>query len=360
MSVFDGTAQPGDRMSEYQRVASEGGLSLKRKAKRLAALTEVLYSGEPVLALTTGTQEGHLRESLIALTDRRILILKNDPREAVSLDLARVVRVAATQGANLGQLEIELQDMKWAISLAHSRSVTLFARRAEAARLERADPRQVSTAQLHYQDVTPVTPIQPPHQAPVTALPAFEHPPGSLAQPVAPEVRQIPAGRSVADATRHPSLPSVGEVIDPGEQVTFSTTASDTALAAFVALTDRRVLAVATTVSGDTQTMATDLEQIRSISGHAGENFGTIQIDDGTQTWSIPLIQNDMVEPFINRVQEAIEARRPPTPPPAQGAAHDAAAGVNIADELEKLAALMERGLLTPEEFAAQKAKLLG
>lgn len=360
MSVFDGTAQPGDRTSEYQRVASEGGLSLKRKTKRLAALTEVLYAGEPVLALTTGTQEGHLRESLIALTDRRILILKNDPREAVSLDLARVVRVTATQGANLGQLEIELQDMKWAISLAHSRSVTLFARRAEAARLERADPRRASTADLHYQDVTPVTPIQPSHQAPATALPAFEQAPGSLAQPVVPEVRQISAGRSATDAMRHPTPPSVGDVIDPGEQVTFSTTASDTALAALVALTDRRVLAVATTASGDTQTMATDLGQIRSISGHTGEDFGTIQIDDGAQTWSIPLIQNDMVEPFINRVQEAIDALRPPAPPPAQGAAHDTTAGVNIADELEKLAALMERGILTPEEFAAQKAKLLG
>ena len=30
-----------------------------------------------------------------------------------------------------------------------------------------------------------------------------------------------------------------------------------------------------------------------------------------------------------------------------------------IADELEKLASLMERGILTPEEFAHQKAKLL-
>lgn len=33
--------------------------------------------------------------------------------------------------------------------------------------------------------------------------------------------------------------------------------------------------------------------------------------------------------------------------------------GASLADELDKLAALKEKGHLTPEEFAAQKAKLL-
>ena len=32
---------------------------------------------------------------------------------------------------------------------------------------------------------------------------------------------------------------------------------------------------------------------------------------------------------------------------------------IDIADQLEKLASLMERGLLAPEEFAQQKVKLL-
>ena len=359
MSALDGMAQGSDRMAEFQRVASEGGLSLKRKTKRLAALTEVLVAGEPVLALTSGTQEGHVRESLLALTDRRILILKNDPREAVSLDLARIIRIAATQSASFGQMDIWLQDMKWAITLAHSRSVTLFARRAEAARLERADPRSASTIHLDYQTVTPAVPVQLP-QAPTPALPAFEHAPGQLVQPVAHEIRQISAGGPAVEPVQPPRPPSVNDVVEPGEQVVFFTTASDANLASLVALTDRRVLVVAKTSSGDTQTMASDLDQIKSISGHAGANFGAVQIDDGAQTWSIPLIQNDMVEPFINRVQEAIEARRPPAPPPAASPIHGAPAGVNIADELEKLASLMERGILTPEEFAAQKAKLLG
>mgnify|MGYP000219923780 CR=1 FL=1 len=38
----------------------------------------------------------------------------------------------------------------------------------------------------------------------------------------------------------------------------------------------------------------------------------------------------------------------------------NAAGGVSAADELNKLAELRERGLLSEEEFAAQKAKILG
>ena len=37
----------------------------------------------------------------------------------------------------------------------------------------------------------------------------------------------------------------------------------------------------------------------------------------------------------------------------------DAAGAVSVADELEKLAGLKDKGVLTEEEFAAQKAKLM-
>lgn len=37
-----------------------------------------------------------------------------------------------------------------------------------------------------------------------------------------------------------------------------------------------------------------------------------------------------------------------------------AAPAVDVASQLEKLAALMEKGILTKEEFDAQKKKLLG
>lgn len=45
---------------------------------------------------------------------------------------------------------------------------------------------------------------------------------------------------------------------------------------------------------------------------------------------------------------------------PEQNYAPEPTAQVDVADELQKLATLKEQGVLTEEEFATQKAKLLG
>jgi hypothetical protein len=47
-------------------------------------------------------------------------------------------------------------------------------------------------------------------------------------------------------------------------------------------------------------------------------------------------------------------------PPPPQAAAPAPAGETSVIDQLKELGALKEQGILTEEEFAAQKAKLLG
>jgi Short C-terminal domain len=47
-------------------------------------------------------------------------------------------------------------------------------------------------------------------------------------------------------------------------------------------------------------------------------------------------------------------------PPPAPAPAPAASGGDDISAEIQKLAAMKDQGLLTEEEFAAAKAKLLG
>jgi hypothetical protein len=47
-------------------------------------------------------------------------------------------------------------------------------------------------------------------------------------------------------------------------------------------------------------------------------------------------------------------------PAPAVAPAPAPAPAVNVAEQLKELAALKDQGILTEEEFAAQKAKLLG
>ena len=50
----------------------------------------------------------------------------------------------------------------------------------------------------------------------------------------------------------------------------------------------------------------------------------------------------------------------PPEPAPAPAAPPPAAPAADPIEQLKELAQLKEQGILTPEEFAAQKARILG
>src|ERR1700753_3357164 len=60
----------------------------------------------------------------------------------------------------------------------------------------------------------------------------------------------------------------------------------------------------------------------------------------------------------IDDLEQQQQGARPPPPAPAAPAAP--AAGSSMADQLGQLADLHQQGILTDDEFAAAKAKLLG
>jgi len=60
------------------------------------------------------------------------------------------------------------------------------------------------------------------------------------------------------------------------------------------------------------------------------------------------------------KAQGAQQAQAAPAPPPAPAPAAAPAGDVDITGELTKLAEMRDNGILTDEEFAAAKAKLLG
>lgn len=63
----------------------------------------------------------------------------------------------------------------------------------------------------------------------------------------------------------------------------------------------------------------------------------------------------------MQREQQYAAAAPPPPPPPAPAPAPPAAGGAgDTIAQLKELAALKEQGILTDEEFAAQKARILG
>ena len=89
-----------------------------------------------------------------------------------------------------------------------------------------------------------------------------------------------------------------------------------------------------------------------------------VNVKKGLTNWSITIttsgidIEVEKLQP-VKRVQAFADAinsgRSTSAPPPAA-----AGGATDVATQLEKLAGLMDAGLLTADEFAAQKAKLLG
>lgn len=363
MSAFDGTDHPSDRMSEYQRVASEGGLSLKRKTRRLEALSAVLAPAEAVLALSAGTAEGNLRENLLTVTDHRILILKDDPGEAVSLDLGRVVKITAKRGFGSGQIDILLQDMRVKITVAHNDSVVLFARRAEEARRNRQEADLSATVHPHYAPDPDDARSVPRSSGHASAAPYRDRETAEIGTPDLIETRPItaPMQQPLSSDAQPARMPALREIVEQDEQILLFTTGTSAEGTTLVAVTDRRVVVMEQRSTGEVQTSAFELNGIDSIAGEAGPEFGQIKIEYGGNLRTIGMIKADMVQPLVNLTQELIRERKPPPPKPlpAPEAASSTGSPVDVADQLEKLASLMERGILTPEEFAQQKAKLL-
>ena len=63
--------------------------------------------------------------------------------------------------------------------------------------------------------------------------------------------------------------------------------------------------------------------------------------------------------PLALQIRTRVAAVREPTPPVAEPTPHNEAAAPDIAEQIEKLAALKEKGILTEDEYAAKKAELL-
>jgi hypothetical protein len=70
----------------------------------------------------------------------------------------------------------------------------------------------------------------------------------------------------------------------------------------------------------------------------------------------MPLVSDARQKKLVERQSQYIHQVNPVAAAPAAAAA----APVDVADQLKKLADLRDQGILSDEEFAAQKAKLLG
>ena len=99
-----------------------------------------------------------------------------------------------------------------------------------------------------------------------------------------------------------------------------------------------------------------DYADTNSIEGYQGRFFGAITIYVAGNRQDVKHVPNDqahLVAEFIrNKVNELREQ--------SQSASTPARAPASVADELLKFSELLEKGIISQEEFDAQKAKLLG
>jgi hypothetical protein len=99
-----------------------------------------------------------------------------------------------------------------------------------------------------------------------------------------------------------------------------------------------------------------DLDKVNSVTSSTGLIFGSITIQDGASSRLINNVSKKSIVAFTNKIQGAIEARKTPQQQPQKNASNEVD---DVTAKLERLASLLEKGILTPEEFAQQKAKLL-
>ncbi len=127
-----------------------------------------------------------------------------------------------------------------------------------------------------------------------------------------------------------------------------------------IAITDRRLLLLVDPLLATNQHKAFRLTDISAVHRDGGFITGGFRFrESGGGQRKITKMLQASAEATVAKLQAAIDAAHSPkTPPPhVQGSRPS---GTDVADQLEKLANLVERGFLTPEEFAEQKAKLLG
>lgn len=121
-------------------------------------------------------------------------------------------------------------------------------------------------------------------------------------------------------------------------------------------LTDRRLLFI---VDGMMSKTSEDfpLSKVSSVGWNGGMLLGTITIFASGNKAEIKNVHKDNGKDFVDRVRPRL-ADKPAAAAPAPTIVHQGPP-LDLADQLSKLAALRDQGILSDDEFAAQKAKLL-
>lgn len=124
-----------------------------------------------------------------------------------------------------------------------------------------------------------------------------------------------------------------------------------------IVCTEKRVVFLDKGMTYGLKQRETPLERINSIEQTTGMIFGSIGIWDGASHMEITYVAKRTVRPFVEAVNRAREALKLVKGSNRQSTNNS---GADLATQLEHLADLRDRGILTDEELQTQKSKILG
>ena len=144
------------------------------------------------------------------------------------------------------------------------------------------------------------------------------------------------------------------EILQDGEQVIAFTSGLMDGNTWLLTLTDRRIIFLDKGIIFGLKQQSIPLNKINAISGKTGLLFGSIQITEGAKTHKIDNVWKKTVKIFTNKVQEAIC-----TPVNQSASSYSANTAPDKYSQLEKLADLKAKGIISAKEYNAEKAKIL-
>jgi hypothetical protein len=142
------------------------------------------------------------------------------------------------------------------------------------------------------------------------------------------------------------------EHLHQGEQVVNLAAGTYDGKQGIVALTDQRLLFVFHGLTGHAVEDFPLLEGLTNVQTKAGMVSGDLTVYAAGKSTVIKSIYKDDLKELADALRQRIATGKQTTPPAP-------AAPLDVADELAKLAVLRDQGVLTEDEFASQKAKLL-
>lgn len=151
-------------------------------------------------------------------------------------------------------------------------------------------------------------------------------------------------------------IKALPDILDDGESIKAITSGLMNNNTWLAVCTDRRIIFLNRGMFYGLRQIQVPLERIQSIDHEFSIVFGSITVWDGASAFTISMVLKNSIMPFVKIAQEQMQIARKQSKADAATANKEN----DIASQLERLAALKEKGHLTEEEFQSQKKKLLG